>query len=126
MAKPEESRSNDTDAAAFSDRTSRLGASTVMQGEISSSEDLVLQGVFKGRITLTGARLTIDQKAEVEAEIAAAGVAVHGVLTGNIRATGRVTLAASAHMNGNITAARISIHDGARFRGALLMKSGDA
>jgi cytoskeletal protein CcmA (bactofilin family) len=97
-----------------------------MQGEISSSEDLVLQGVFKGRITLTGASLTIDQKAEVEAEIAAAGVAVHGVLTGNIRATGRVTLAASAHMNGNITAARISIHDGARFRGALLMKSGDA
>lgn len=124
MAITEERRPNETEAATFSDRASRLGASIAAQGEISGSEDLVLQGVFKGRITLTGASLTIDHKAEIEADIDAVGVVIHGQLTGNVRATGRVILAASARMHGNITAAQISIHDGARFRGAIQMKSG--
>lgn len=125
MAITEDRRPNETEAATFPDRASRLGESIAIQGEISGSEDLVLQGAFKGRITLTGANLTIDHKAEIEADVDAVGIVIHGQLTGNVRAAGRVVLAASARMHGNITAAQISIRDGARFRGAILMKSGD-
>ncbi len=103
---------------------SRLGPSLQFQGALSGAEDLVIQGVFRGRIVLLNRTLHIDLKAEVEAEIEAGDVYIAGALNGNIRATGRVVLAASARVNCDIAAAQISIQDGACFKGAVQMKKG--
>jgi len=102
----------------------RLGPSLQFQGELSGAEDLAIQGVFRGRIFLLKRTLHIDLKAEVEAEIEAGDVHIAGALNGNIRATGRVVLAASARVNGDIAASQISIQDGAYFKGAIQMKKG--
>lgn len=122
MAKSEYPQGAETGAVEFPARACRLGAGLTVQAEISGREDLVLQGPFKGLIALSGASLTIDRQAEVEAEIEAADVFVHGSLSGGIRATGRVVLAASGRIKGDITAAQITIQDGAMFRGAICMK----
>ena len=100
----------------------RLGASLQFQGEITGAEDLVIQGVFRGRVFLLKRTLQIDLKAEVKAEIEAGDVYIAGALSGNIRATGRVVLAASARVDGDIAASQISIQDGACFKGAIQMK----
>ena len=100
----------------------RLGSSLQFQGEITGAEDLVIQGVFRGRVFLLKRTLQIDLKAEVKAEIEAGDVYIAGALSGNIRATGRVVLAASARVDGDIAASQISIQDGACFKGAIQMK----
>jgi len=86
------------------------------QGDLTGSEDLVVQGAFKGKIFLLERTLTVDLKAQIEGDIEAGDVFIAGSVTGNIRATGRVVLDAAARMNGDISAARISIRDGARFK----------
>lgn len=122
MAKSDETIAGEPAGRDIPVRASRLGSGLKLQAELTGSEDLVLQGAFKGMIGLTGADLYIDQKAEVEAEIDATNVFVYGSLTGNIRASGRVFLSAGGRILGNIAAAQIAIQDGARFRGAIQMK----
>ena len=99
----------------------RLGPGHHFQGDLTGSEDIVVQGTFKGRIFILERTMTIEPKAEVEGDIEAGDVFIAGAVTGNIRATGRVVLDAGACMNGDIVAARISIRDGARFKGAIRM-----
>jgi cytoskeletal protein CcmA (bactofilin family) len=49
---------------------------------------------------------------------------VQGSLTGNIRATGMVSLSSEARMKGDIVAARVTIQEGAQFRGGIkILKS---
>jgi cytoskeletal protein CcmA (bactofilin family) len=74
---------------------------------------------------LKEASLFIDRKAQVEATVAARDVYVYGTVIGTIQATGRVFLSAEADMKGDISAARLSVEDGARFRGGVVTgKSG--
>ncbi|MGD0783569.1 MAG: polymer-forming cytoskeletal protein, partial [Candidatus Aminicenantales bacterium] len=94
------------------------------QGDLTGSEDLIVQGTFKGKIFLLERTLTIDPKAEVEGDVEAGDIFVAGSLTGNIRATGRVVLEAASSVKGDIVAARISIQDGARFKGSIQMNKG--
>jgi cytoskeletal protein CcmA (bactofilin family) len=122
MAKNDEILSGDPSPREIPSRASRLGPGLSLQAELSGKEDLVLQGNFKGLIGLEGADLYVDLKAEVEAEVDAADVFIYGALTGNVQATGRVLLAPTSCVKGNISAARISIQDGAMFRGAIQMK----
>jgi cytoskeletal protein CcmA (bactofilin family) len=122
MSKSDDVKGAETGAVEFPVRASRLGSGLTVQADITGREDFVVQGSFKGLIALTGACLYIDRQAEVEAEVEAADVFIHGSLTGDIRATGRVFLAATGRVKGNITAAQITIQEGAMFRGALCMK----
>ncbi len=121
MANSEERHAHEPGGGSFPERASRLGASLSVHGEITGSEDLVLRGPFKGLIGLTGGTLYIAEQAEVEAEVDAVNVIIHGALNGNVKASGRVFVASTARMNGNISAAQISIQDGARFKGAIQM-----
>jgi cytoskeletal protein CcmA (bactofilin family) len=114
-----------TDAGGPSGITAFLGPSFVCTGQIAAQEDLLIQGTFKGVIRLKDHKLTIAPGGQVEADVIAGSVEVEGHLTGNIRATGIVTLSAAASMKGDITAPKVSIRDGAQFRGLVRMdKSG--
>ncbi len=122
MSKSDDPKIGETGAVDFPARACRLGSGLTIQAEISGREDLILQGSYKGLIALAGAGLYVDARAEVEAEVEASEVVVHGALTGNIKAAGRVFLAPTAKVKGNITAAQITIQEGAMFRGAICMK----
>ena len=124
MAKPEVPAPVEAAPRAVPSHVARLGPGHHVQGDLTGSEDLVIQGAFKGKIFLLERTLTIDQKAEVEGDIEAGDVFIAGCLAGNIRATGRVVLDASADVRGDILASRISIQDGARFKGAIQMNKG--
>jgi len=124
MPRQETAVPNETPSRSIPVHTARLGPGHHLQGDLTGSEDLVVQGKFKGKIFLLERTLTIDQKAEIEGDIEAGDIFVAGSLTGNIRATGRVVLEAASSVKGDIVAARISIQDGARFKGSIQMNKG--
>jgi cytoskeletal protein CcmA (bactofilin family) len=96
-----------------------IGKSVVVKGELSGSEDLMVDGEVEGSITLRGQTLTIGPNGRVRANIEARNVVVHGRLDGNIHATERVDLRKSASLTGDIATVRISIEDGAFFKGGI-------
>jgi cytoskeletal protein CcmA (bactofilin family) len=98
-----------------------IGRSVVIDGEFTSDEDLTIEGTLKGTVHIREATLTIGEPARVEADIHGARVVVHGTLRGSITASVRIELGATAKVDGNLSADRVVIADGARFNGRIDM-----
>ncbi len=96
-----------------------IGKSVVVKGELSGSEDLIVDGEVEGNISLRGQTCTIGPNGRVRANIEARNVIVHGRVNGDIHASERVELRKTASLAGDIATARISIDDGAFFKGGI-------
>jgi cytoskeletal protein CcmA (bactofilin family) len=102
----------------------RIGKSVVIRGEVTGSEDLIIDGLVEGTVTLTESRLTIGATAKVSADLTAKDVLIMGHLQGNIVATGRVELRAGSVMEGDVQAHRLAVEDNAVFRGKVDLTQG--
>jgi cytoskeletal protein CcmA (bactofilin family) len=96
-----------------------IGKSVVIKGELSGSEDLYLDGQVEGSIEMAGNRLTIGPNGKVKANVNARSAVVQGRLEGNVHASDRVDLKQSAIVLGDIATQRISIEEGAYFKGGV-------
>jgi cytoskeletal protein CcmA (bactofilin family) len=94
-----------------------IGRSVTIHGELSGKEDLYMDGVVEGTISLPESRLTVGPNARVLADIEARDVVIFGVVEGNIRATGRIELRESGVMKGDLIAGRLSIEENASIKG---------
>ena len=101
------------------DGVSHLSQTSLVQGEISSREDLVIRGRVLGKISLPENDLLVDSSGRVEAEARVRNVRIRGEFVGNISATGKVIIESTARMRGDLSAAVISIEDGAKFKGTV-------
>lgn len=97
--------------------TATIGKSVQIRGEVKGNEDLVVEGLVEGTITLSDSRLTVGANARVQANVTARDVVVQGTLQGDAQASGRVELRAGCHMTGDIRAARLAIEENAIFSG---------
>jgi len=93
-----------------------IGVGITIEGEVTSEEDVLVQGTLRGKLIAKDA-VTIDHGGTVEADIASGPVAVAGNVTGNIASNDRVDLQNGARVVGNVKATRITIADGAQFKG---------
>src|SRR5262245_63420357 len=98
-----------------------IGAGITIEGEITSEEEVVVAGKLRGKLTVEGA-VTIDSGAVVEADIGATALSVGGSVTGNVRVSERVDLLAGARLIGDVKASRLTIADGASFKGNVDME----
>jgi len=98
---------------------SRLGASLHMKGEVTGSEDLVIEGTFEGMVQLDQGNLTIGTTAKVTADIVAAEIMVFGNVKGNVRAKKRIKIEKDGSVTGDLTTPEILIEDGAVFKGSI-------
>jgi cytoskeletal protein CcmA (bactofilin family) len=96
-----------------------LGSTITIKGEISSDEDLEIDGKVEGPISLRGHRLTVGRNAQLKTEITAREVIVYGNVSGNLHARDRVEIKKDGQVIGDITTSRISIEDGAYFKGRI-------
>jgi cytoskeletal protein CcmA (bactofilin family) len=96
-----------------------LGATLEVKGEITSEEDLQIDGKVEGPISLRGQRLIVGRTGRLNSEVTAREVVVHGKVTGNLRARDRVDIKKDGSVIGDITTARISIEDMAHFKGRI-------
>ena len=106
------------DATADRD-TGWLGSSLRVKGDISGTEDLLIDGSVEGLIHLDGRKLTVGTTAKVTADINARDVVVYGYVKGNVRAKGRIEIKKDGSVIGNLTTAQIMIEDGADFKGSI-------
>jgi cytoskeletal protein CcmA (bactofilin family) len=90
-----------------------------VKGELSGSEDLYVDGVVEGSVALRGQTLTVGPNGCVRANVEARNVIIHGKVDGDVHATERVELRKTASLSGDISTARISIEDGAFFKGTI-------
>jgi cytoskeletal protein CcmA (bactofilin family) len=95
------------------------GLTLVIKGEMTGSEDLVVEGNVEGRISLPDHVLTIGLGAQISAEVVARVVVVHGTVRGNVTANERVEIKASGRMDGDLVSPRVMMADGATFSGRL-------
>jgi cytoskeletal protein CcmA (bactofilin family) len=103
-----------------------LGSTIVVKGEITSDEDLQIDGKVEGNISLRGHRLTVGRTAQLNSEINAREVVVYGNASGNLRARDRVEIKKDGQVIGDITTTRISIEDGAYFKGHIEIERGQS
>jgi cytoskeletal protein CcmA (bactofilin family) len=95
---------------------------TFRGGELSSDEDLIIEGVVEGKIAHQSHHLTIGKQGRVKANIRARFITVLGTVEGDLQGDEGVQIAASAHVIGNVIAPRISLESGARFEGSITTK----
>ena len=93
-----------------------IGQGITIEGEITSDEEVVVAGTVRGRLAVD-APVTIDAGALVEADVGASSLSIGGNVTGNVTATERVDLLSGARLIGDVKAARLTIADGASFKG---------
>lgn len=102
---------------------SRLGPSLQVKGEISGSEDLLIDGLFEGAVQLDVGKLTIGPRAKVTADLIASEVLVSGHVTGNVRAKCRIEIKKDGSVTGDLTTPQILIEDGACFKGSIQVET---
>jgi cytoskeletal protein CcmA (bactofilin family) len=99
--------------------TGWLGSNLQVKGEITGTEDLLIDGEVEGLIHLDERKLTVGATAKVTADITARDVVVYGTVKGNVRAKGRIEIKKDGAIIGNLTTAQIMIEDGADFKGSI-------
>ena len=82
-----------------------IGKSVVIKGELSGSEDLVIEGTVDGKVELSEHVLTVGSHGKLKAEVFAKIVIVLGEVVGNITASEKVDIRDSGSVDGDIVVA---------------------
>lgn len=98
-----------------------IGPKISFKGELSGEEDLLIQGRVEGTIDLKGNHLTIGSQGVIKANVAARAITVEGTVEGDIVATEHIAIKSASHVRGNLKAERVTLEDGAKFRGSIDM-----
>ena len=94
-----------------------VGKSVIFKGDLTSSEDMTIDGRVEGTITLRDHCLTIGPNAEIRANIVARAVTVRGAVTGSITAGDKVVVSETGSVEGDIVSPWLALADGAVLRG---------
>jgi len=104
---------------ADSRNTATIGKAVRVVGQIYTKEDLNVDGDVEGTIESTDNKVTIGTTGRVQASVKAREVVIFGQVQGNVEAADKVDIRREAKLVGDITTARISIEDGALFKGSI-------
>ena len=98
-----------------------IGPTIVISGELTSGEDITVQGRVSGQVMVRESVLTIDEQAQLKADVRGARVFVRGRLKGSIVASERIELAPSAAVEGSLSANQVVLTEGTQFNGRIDM-----
>jgi len=98
-----------------------IGPSITVDGDISGEEDLLIQGRVDGLVNLADQAVTVGKEGRVKADIVGRIVTVEGEVEGDLTADEQVILRSAARVEGDITAPRVVLEDGATFKGLVDM-----
>jgi cytoskeletal protein CcmA (bactofilin family) len=100
-----------------------IGPSIIIKGDLSGGEDLVIEGRVEGRVDLKQHNVTVGRSGRVKADIFGKIVTVEGEVDGNVFAQEQAILRQAGAIRGNITAPRVILEDGSRFKGSIDMEA---
>ena len=115
------------DAGASDDlEKSVIGKNIKFRGELIGNESLHIEGTIEGTVIMEGHDLSVGAGGELNANIHAKNIVVEGALTGDALAEELIEIRRTAIVKGNLTAPRIQLDDGGKFRGSMDMVDTDA
>ena len=89
-----------------------------IKGEVTGSEDLFVDGVVEGKLSLTtNSCLTVGPNGHVKADVTAREVIVRGKIDGKVTGRDKVQLSSTGQVTGEVLTDRLAIEDGALLRG---------
>lgn len=103
------------------DERATIGSSILVKGDLSGEEHLLIQGRVEGQINLDGNDLTVGSRGRVKADIHAKVVSVEGEVRGNLFGEEKIIIRKTGNVKGNLVAPRVSLEDGATFKGIIDM-----
>ena len=103
-----------------------IGPSITIKGEVTGDEDLVIQGNVEGTVSLKAHELSVGESGKVNADIQAKVVKIDGEVKGDIIGSENVMISKLGNVRGNIIAPRVTLEDGAVFKGSIDMDPGDS
>ena len=98
-----------------------IGSKIRFKGELVGEEDLLIQGHVEGTIDLKNHNLTIGEQGVIKANVKARTIVIEGSVDGDLFGEERIVIKESSNVSGNITAERVALEDGAKFRGSIDM-----
>src|SRR3989475_6578852 len=117
-----EQRQKEKETGPMHEELASIGKSIVINGELSGSEDLTIEGRVDGKIELRDHVLTVGSNGRIKAQVSAKAIVVLGQVTGNLNATEKVDIKESGSVEGDIVAPRVAIADGSHFKGSIDMQ----
>ena len=102
-----------------------IGPSIKIKGEVTGDEDLVIQGSVDGTISLKAHAVSVGESGKVSADINAKSVKIDGEVNGDITGTENVMVSKLGNVRGNIISPRVTLEDGAVFKGSIDMDPGE-
>ena len=102
-----------------------IGSSIYFKGELSGEEDFIIQGKVDGEIKLHKNNLTIGIDGVINANITANIIIVEGQLNGDLFGSENVIIRKTGNVLGNIISPRVTLEDGAKFKGSIEMDPKD-
>jgi len=101
--------------------TAVIGPSIQIEGTLRGQEDVFVEGEVTGTIQLQNHTLTIGAQGKIKADVYAHTVFVEGSMDGDLFGSEQVIVRKSAKVRGNITSPRVTLEDGAAFKGSIEM-----
>ena len=98
-----------------------IGKSITIKGDLTGSEDIVVEGTVEGKVDFPQNQLTIGANGTAKAEITAKTIVVIGRVTGNVHGTERVEIQATGVVEGDVSAPRLVVAEGAVLNGSIHM-----
>jgi len=98
-----------------------VGEGLVIEGNLSSREDVLVYGTLRGKLQ-SHEHVAVGSGGVVEADLSAQSVSIAGQLTGDVTAVDRVDIQPGGRLVGDVRAARLTIADGASFKGNVDMQ----
>lgn len=102
-----------------------IGPGICIAGDISGTDNLLIEGQVKGSIKLDAHEVTIGKTGQVSANVTAMIIRVSGTLQGDLIGQEKVIISGTGNVRGNVVAPRVVLEDGAIFRGSIDMDPND-
>ena len=99
-----------------------IGPKIRFKGELVGEEDLLIQGHVDGTIELKGNTLIIGEQGVVKANVLAQTITIEGTVEGDVYGEERIFIKSSSNVKGNLVADRVTLEDGAKFKGSIDME----
>ena len=103
--------------------TAIIGPKIRIRGDLSGDEDILIQGRVEGTIELKENSLTIGENGSVKANAVAKSITIEGEVEGDLYGADKIVIRQSSNVRGNLVAPRVSLEDGAKFRGSIDMEA---
>ena len=103
------------------EKSAVIGVSIHIKGNIIGEEHLLIHGQVEGQIKLEGNDLTVGSQGRVKADIHAKVISVEGNVRGNLFGEEKIVIRNTGNVKGNLIAPRVSLEEGATFKGSIDM-----